>query len=129
MLKKYLFFTLILISILGCATKVPAKNTAEEDAAQLQIKRAAIEALSESETCTNPLDCTYTPFGSKPCGGPWSYIAYSNNIDLVNFLNLVEEFRLEEEAYNIKWGAISDCSLAPEPSEVDCQDGLAVLVY
>jgi len=98
-------------------------TTFEEDLAALQQMRANIEAIAESEPCTNAAYWSFTAIGSKACGGPQGYIAYSNNIDVASFLDLVEAYTLAEQAFNIKWGIFSTCDLALMPNGVSCVNG------
>lgn len=128
MKKQSLLFVLLLVAFLGCEPRQSGRLQ-EKDAAELEVLRTEIEALAASETCTDPSLWNYAALGSKPCGGPWSYIAYSSSIDTNYFLNLVEELRVAEAAYNEHWNIASDCAFAVEPSGVDCQNGLAVLMY
>jgi len=128
MLKKIIFYCLLLIGLGRCEAKIPTTSQLE-DAEQLSIKRSTIVSLAESATCTNASEWSYSPLGSKPCGGPWSYIAYSDNINTLYFTNLIEQYKLAETAYNEKWSVLSDCSMAAEPSGLECQNGIAVLIY
>lgn len=34
-----------------------------------------------------------------------------------------------ERLYNITWGIISSCDVLPEPTNIECQNGLPVLIY
>ena len=88
-----------------------------------------IYLLSTSISCTDSNDWSYTAYGHKACGGPQGYIAYSNQIDTVAFLNLISEYTEAERLYNIAWGIISSCDVPPEPTNVECQNGLPVLIY
>lgn len=88
-----------------------------------------IENLTYSESCANALDWTFAPYGSKACGGSKGYIPYSKNIDTVSFLQKIEKYTEAEKEYNIRWGIISDCSLAASPKSVECQNGYPILIY
>ncbi|MEN8139573.1 MAG: hypothetical protein ABFR62_14220 [Bacteroidota bacterium] len=109
--------------------KLDSETTKEQDAAMLEERYAEILTLSQSVNCDNPDDWTFTAIGSKACGGPANYIAYSKKIDTTAFLNLVEEFTLAQAIYNVKWGIMSDCTVTPKPVGVDCKDGKAILIY
>ncbi len=85
--------------------------------------------LSISVPCEDAKDWTFTAYGSKACGGPQGFIPYSNQIDVVNFLNKVDTYTAAENAYNIKWGIISTCDLPQQPTSVACQNGLPILNY
>ena len=100
-----------------------------QEAEILQEMFAEIESLASSEVCEDASEWTFTAYGSKACGGPIGYIAYSTNIDTESFLNQVEEHRIAQDEFNEKWGIISDCSAPQEPEDVICEDGNPVLVY
>ena len=100
-----------------------------QEAEILQEMFAEIDSLASSEDCEDASEWTFTAYGSKACGGPIGYIAYSTNIDTESFLNQVEEHRISQQEFNEKWGIISDCSVPQEPEDVICEDGNPVLVY
>ncbi len=99
----------------------------EADAEKLQLLLAQIEELSLSESCDDPIDWTFTPYGSKACGGPLGYIAYSTQIDVDEFLELVQSYTEATAAFNQNWQVFSDCAVVNPPSRVVCQEGLPVL--
>ncbi len=88
-----------------------------------------IYSIANSITCTDASDWNYTPYGSKACGGPQGYIAYSNQIDVPAFLTLVDSYTQAEHFYNIQWGIVSTCDVTPQPMSVSCESGSAVLNY
>lgn len=88
-----------------------------------------ILSLSTSYACSDELDWKYTAIGAKACGGPAAYIAYSTKLDVGAFLAKVSFYTHQQEAYNIKWGITSDCSIPPEPKGVSCEEGQAILQY
>lgn len=124
---KPITYLLLFISILTACNNDPL--TQEQERELLNEQAALIVNLSESVTCTDAADWSFTAFGSKPCGGPWSYIAYSNSIDTEYFLQLVQAYNIAEKAYNLKWDIVSDCTLVNPPSSVECEDGKAILIY
>lgn len=90
---------------------------------------AKIEEIASSVKCENASEWKYTSYGSKPCGGPQGYIAYSTSIDTDNFLKLIEEHKIAEKKYNEEQGLVSDCSVPTEPTGVICENDAPVLVY
>lgn len=88
-----------------------------------------IQELSLGVPCEDASEWRFTALGSKPCGGPWSYIAYSSKIDTLDFLNKVKDYTERQRRFNIETGAISDCALAQRPEEVICRDGKPVFSY
>jgi len=85
--------------------------------------------LSISVSCDNANDWTYTVFGSKACGGPQGYIAYSKQIDTDGFLQKVDVYTQAEKEYNIKWEISSTCELPKVPVGVECKNKFPVLKY
>lgn len=88
-----------------------------------------ITDIATSVSCSNASDWSFVPYGSKPCGGPWGYIAYSNQIDVTAFLAKVEAYTLAEHNYNVNWGIISTCDITAQPTGISCVNGSAVLNY
>lgn len=101
----------------------------EKDHQDLMDLFNEISELANSVSCTDASDWTFTAYGSKACGGPQGYIAYSNQIDTEAFLEKVEAYRIAENAYNIKWSISSTCDIAKQPTSVECQNGHPVLNY
>jgi hypothetical protein len=50
----------------------------------------------------NPADWNFTPIGSKACGGPTGFIAYSLKLNTTDFLDKVEKYTPKKE-FNNKW--------------------------
>jgi len=100
--------------------------TQEQDAQNLSQMLSEITSMAASVACDDSSEWMTTSYGSKACGGPVGYIAYSQNIDTALFLEKVEAHRDAEDEFNRKWGVISDCALAAEPKGVICEDGKPV---
>ena len=88
-----------------------------------------IEQIAYSKNCSDSSLWKITAYGSKACGGPQGYLPYSTEIDTVDFLNKVAAYTAAEDAFNKKWNIISDCSLAPSPNRVECNNGFPSLIY
>ncbi len=104
-------------------------STEEQESDTLEEMLFEIIKIAESVDCVTPDDWTFTPIGSKACGGPTGFLAYSVTIDTNDFLEKVEAYKEAMNAFNIKWGVISDCALPATPVGVTCVDGKAELVY
>ena len=102
--------------------------TQEEEAQNLSELLIEIEDLASSVVCNDPSEWAISPIGSKACGGPAGFIAYSVNIDVPLFLQKIEVYRRATEEFNRKWEIISDCSLAVSPSGIACEDGKPVFI-
>ena len=101
----------------------------EKDHQELMALFNEIYNLSLSVSCEDAKDWTFSAYGSKACGGPQGFIAYSTKIDVEAFLDKVETYTALENTYNIKWGIISTCDLPQQPKVVECQNGYPVLNY
>lgn len=119
---KTIIILLTCLTFLSCSNDNKALSQ-EQEAQQLSEMFAEIKALASSESCDEASAWTFTSYGSKACGGPIGYIAYSQNIDTELFLQKVEEHRTAQQAFNEKWGIISDCSVPQEPDAVVCENG------
>jgi len=95
----------------------------EADAETLRVLFEEITEISESQTCSDASNWTFAAYGSKACGGPQGYIAYSLDIDVDSFLSKIRKYTEAEALFNTTWSAISDCALANPPAEVICVDG------
>lgn len=128
---KHSFFVsfLLLFFLVSCDDDDENLITQEAEQQQLDVMLAEIQTLAGSVSCENASEWTFISYGSKACGGPIGYIAYSTTIDTVDFLNKVEVHRQAEDEFNKKWGVASDCSLALEPTGVICENGSPKFIY
>ena len=101
----------------------------EEEAILLDQKLTEIIEITASKNCINSSNWSFTSYGSKACGGPKGYIAYSLDADTVHFLQLIEEHQIAEYEFNIKWGINSDCSVPNIPLDVICENGEPILIF
>lgn len=120
-------FCLCLSFLISCGAK--DVTTQEQDAERLNELFVEIETLASSVDCEDADNWTYTAFGSKACGGPVGYIAYSTEIDEEVFLAKIEEHRRHQNKFNEKWGVMSDCSVPTQPSGIQCENGEPVFAY
>jgi hypothetical protein len=88
-----------------------------------------IQNLSSSQTCSDPDEWSFVALGSKPCGGPWEYIAYSKQINVLEFLAKVKRYNELQEQDNIQNNRSSDCMYVMPPTGVICEDGKPEFVY
>ncbi|RZJ47809.1 MAG: hypothetical protein EOO19_08780 [Chryseobacterium sp.] len=107
----------------------PADESSQKyDEAQLDKLKASIESMATKEKCTNTADWAFSPFGTKACGGPVSYIAYPKKNEST-ILPKIEEYAAKMSEFNKKYNITSDCMMAAEPTGVKCQAEKAVLIY
>ena len=136
-MKSLLLFSLLLLytcesteqpaADCSSSSKISENSSKTADEAYLQKLSTEISSLATEMPCSE--DWKFTAIGSKPCGGPAGYIAYSPKIDTTCFLQKVAAFTEESRKFNEKYQRISDCSLQAPPKSVKCEGGKAVLVY
>lgn len=136
-MKRLIYILLLTGIVFSCSEEsedVPANEITESSSQKaddmlLNNLYEEIVSLSEQYDCSNSDIWTYTPIGAKACGGPAGYIAYPSIIDSNEFMLKVNFYTAQQDTYNTKWGVVSDCSVPPPPTGVECVDGKAVLVY
>ena len=114
-------------SIIGCS-KETSKNKDEQQLEQLYTK---IKTLAESSICgtTTNYELKFIGIGSKACGGPTRYLAYSSSINVEEFEHFVKRYTALQSNYNKKWGIVSTCDITPLPKAVTCENGKPKLIY
>ena len=122
-------FSFLFIAVFFLSCQGNDGLTLQQDRAALLVLFDEIETISNSISCDDDSDWSFVAYGHKACGGPQGYIAYSNQIDVPEFLVLIENYTQAERNYNIKWGIISTCDLPAVPTGVRCENGDAVLNY
>nr|WP_314495009.1 hypothetical protein [uncultured Chryseobacterium sp.] len=107
----------------------PADESSQKyDEAQLDKLKASIESMISKEKCTNAAEWSFSPLGTKACGGPVSYIAYpKKNEDII--LPKIKEYAVKMSEFNKKYSITSDCMMPAEPTGVKCQGEKAILIY
>jgi hypothetical protein len=124
------FFKIIVLSILlqsfQCTdvNEIPKNITAEE----LETKKQEIQNYINSFSCSESVGCGYIAFGSKACGGPKTYLLFSNNVDLAKLQKMVKNYNEMDELHNKQTNAISDCMYQLPPTEVKCINGVCTIV-
>ena len=111
-----------------CEDDIPLR-TQETEQLELAALKTDIENLASTSICGDTFECKFIAFGSKPCGGSWSYLVYSTSIDTEDFENRVEGYNRKEALYNTDWGIASDCAIANPPISVICENDTCVAVY
>ena len=128
--KNFLLVLLVLcLSFLSTQCDDDNSSTQEEERAELATLKSEIEALANTSTCNESTECKSIAFGSKPCGGPWSYLIYSTSIDTQKLEEMVNNYNQTEDKFNEKYGIASDCSLASPPTSINCENNTCVAVY
>jgi hypothetical protein len=138
-MKSIRLFFIILVSF-SCSEKsveaacdtsgtINQGSSREDDEKLLNDLYAEIEVISKEFACSDAKEWKFTEIGQKACGGPQGYIAYNVNIDTECFLKKVKYYTTLTGTFNDKYGVVSDCSVAPIPSGIECRNGEPVLDY
>ncbi len=96
--------------------------------ASLQNLRTEIDSLINSRQCNDEMEWRISPFGSKPCGGPATYLAYHIDTE-EDILPKISEFTKIQAEYNRRKQIFSNCAIEPQPTGLRCEGGTAVLNY
>ncbi|NHN27450.1 hypothetical protein FIA58_017355 [Flavobacterium jejuense] len=95
---------------------------------KLQNEKQEILDYIASVPCDETSGCNFIAFGSKPCGGPWEYLVYSNAIDINLLTNLVNNYNSDEAQYNELYNIYSDCTVVDPPENIECIDGICSII-
>ena len=123
------FFLLITLLIGFTSCEKNTDDDRAQDELELRNMFDEITDLANSVPCTDSNDWELIPYGSKACGGPQGYIAYSKSIDVDKFKDMVEDYSQAEEEFNIKYKIVSDCSVVQAPNGVICKDSKPEFIY
>lgn len=131
MKSKVFTFVILTMSLFLMAFQCEddSKPTMEEEQNVLIASKNIINDLAAVSICNESTECKFIALGSKPCGGPWSYLVYSTSIDVNKLESLVEDYNKNEAAFNLRWGIISDCSFVLPPTSVICENNKCIAVY
>jgi hypothetical protein len=78
--------------------------------------RAELLRLIGPAPCRDDSQCRALPMGSKPCGGPEGYVAWSTaHTDGTKLQALAARYRDARAARNQRLGLMSDCAVVAEP--------------
>jgi len=97
-------------------------------AAQLDVKKQEIQNYINSFSCSESVGCGFIAFGSKPCGGPYTYLLFSNSVNVIKLQEMVAIYNEMNSLYNIQTQAVSDCMYVMPPTEVKCIDGICTIL-
>ncbi len=129
-MKKTYFLLFVICSLFMAFQCEDDSNLIMEDEQKaLMVSKKIIEDLAATSVCNENTKCKFIAFGSKPCGGPWSYLIYSTSIDVEKLENMVATYNANEADFNQKWGVVSDCSAALPPRSINCENNTCIPVY
>lgn len=122
-----LFAIVLLFQSFQCEDDIEERDkTAQFET--LQNEKQRIKEYIASFPCDNTTGCSYIAFGSKPCGGPWEYLVYSNAIDVTYLTNRIDFYNQDEARYNELYNIVSDCMVVNPPANVGCVDGVCAII-
>ena len=108
----------------ACQAQPVAGSALVADAAVLQRIEAEVGAAS----CTSSADCRTLPIGSKACGGPVRWMAWSVRVSSADRLQtLAQDLAQQQRQRDMADGRMSTCSVVPDPG-AHCDAGRCVLV-
>lgn len=119
-----LFLIVLLFQSFQCNEDNATSITIE----MLNEKKNEIKEYIASFPCDESIGCNSIAFGSKPCGGPWEYLVFSNAVDLTFLENEVELYNEMEHQFNTNTGATSDCAIVLPPTEIGCVNGVCAAI-
>ncbi len=124
------FFKIIVLSILLQSFQCTDTNESSDliTSAQIETKKQEIQNYINSFSCSESSGCDYIAFGSKPCGGPRTYLVFSNEVDLNKLQKMVKDYNEMDDFYNKQTNAISDCIYQLPPTEVKCVNGVCTII-
>lgn len=124
------FFKILVLSILLQSFQCTDANNVSDNisSAQLETKKLEIQNYIKSFGCSESVGCSFMAFGSKPCGGPWSYLVFSNSVNLTKLEEMVNDYNEMNNLYKIQTGAVSDCMFVSPPTEVKCVNGVCTII-
>ncbi|HAH55708.1 MAG TPA: hypothetical protein DCM02_10635 [Flavobacterium sp.] len=124
------FFKILVLSILLQSFQCTDLNDSQETitSTQLETKKQEIQNYINSFSCSESVGCGFIAFGSKPCGGPRTYLLFSNGVNLTKLQEMVKNYNDLENLHNIQTNAMSDCMFVMPPTEVKCVNGVCTII-
>ena len=121
---------LIVLSLFLQSFQCTDPNDSSENitSGELETKKQEIQNYINSFSCSESDGCSYIAFGTKPCGGPWSYLLFSDAVDIVKLQEMVKNYNEINKQYNLQTNAISDCMYVMPPTEVKCVNGICTVI-
>lgn len=90
---------------------------------RMSVLAALIEREIGTAACTQDVQCKAIGFGSKPCGGFWSYKIYSTaDSNPARLERLVKSHNDLEAELNLLTQRFSDCRFLEAPQELRCRN-------
>ena len=78
-----------------------------------------IRSMAGTAAAQSAQQCRVVAVGSRPCGGPEYYLAYSvSSLDETQLLTLVAEYTAMRQAFDVEQEIVGTCEVIPEPKLV-----------
>lgn len=123
-LQRLLCGAVLTLSGLACAT-APAPAPASTSASTALWQQ--IQAETANNSCDGPQQCQSIGVGSKACGGPERYLAWSSKQgDGARLKQLVARHAAARREEDLRDGMMSTCSVVSDPGAT-CEAGRCVL--
>jgi hypothetical protein len=104
----------------------PALAAGGDEEALEKLHQQIVDLIGEPR-CENIVHCRVLPVGSRPCGGPAEYLAYSSIAGKREILEAkAYEYGFLQEEVNRARGASGTCDVLAEP-RVACVNGRCTL--
>lgn len=114
------------ISDLGDASDPQTVRTHEQEHAELQ---QTLREYLQRTRADNENQCAMLPYGHKPCGGPETYMVYSqkdmSDSDIEQLEQRVARYNQLDAFLKTSSGMMSNCQVTPEP-EIRFENGRCV---
>lgn len=99
-------------------------NMAQLDMDELELDQMSIEEVAKlineqvgDAKASNVNSCSTLPIGSKPCGGPWGHLVFSDERSDSTILKvLIERYDELDHKRNVENGIGSTCDFATAPT-------------
>ena len=110
--------------VVACQAQPQTGDAQAAEAALLQRIQAEVGQAS----CTSTAECRTLPIGSKACGGPARWMAWSATVSRGDTLQAwAEELAQRQRQAAMADGRMSTCSVVPDPG-ASCDAGRCVLL-
>ncbi len=125
-MKRHILILLSMLILISCGSGRSGNDNAADLIESKSLLEVEIDDLIGEASCSDSSQCKAIAFGSKPCGGPWSYLIFSEeDTDIQLIEPLVEEYNDIDKRLNQIQGAESDCAFVDIP-DVGCDNNRCV---
>lgn len=107
---------IIIIKFQNCGPVLQPSRGAEG----MQKTQSRIQEIVENDYCRDDAECKILAYGSKPCGGPTSFIIHSTSANWDELEYLVNQYNQYEADRNRTEGLMSACDVVAEPTNLRC---------